>query len=50
MFIACQNGHLSVCKWLLEVNAAVDIRKVMNNGVTHVDRLRPRATCRSVPD
>ena len=27
MFIACQNGQLSVCKWLLEVGAAEDIFK-----------------------
>ena len=34
MFIACQNGQLSVCKWLLEVGAAADITKTGINGLT----------------
>ena len=34
MFIACQNGQLSVCKWLLEVGAAADITKAANDGAT----------------
>ena len=34
MFIACQNGELSVCKWLFEVGAAADITKAVNGGWT----------------
>ena len=32
MWIACQNGHLSVCEWLFEVGA--DITKARDNGCT----------------
>ena len=34
MFSACWKGHLTVCKWLFEVGAAVDITKATNDGVT----------------
>ena len=34
MWIACQEGHLSVCKWLFEVGAAEDITKANNDGFT----------------
>jgi hypothetical protein len=34
MYAACQEGHLSVCKWLFEVGAAADITKAVNNGRT----------------
>ena len=34
MCAACQEGHLSVCRWLFEVGAAEDIRKANNNGTT----------------
>ena len=34
MYIACLNGHLSVCKWLFEVGAAADVTKANNNGAT----------------
>ena len=34
MYIARENGQLSVCKWLFEVGAAADITKAANNGWT----------------
>jgi hypothetical protein len=34
MYVACHEGHLSVCKWLFEVGAATDITKANNNGAT----------------
>ena len=34
MFVACQQGHLKVCKWLCEVGAGADIRKASNSGST----------------
>ena len=34
MFVACQEGHLKVCKWLCEVGAGADIRKASNSGST----------------
>ena len=34
MFMACGEGHLSVCRWLVEVGAAEDIRKSVNNSYT----------------
>ena len=34
MYIACFNGHLSVCKWLFEVGAAADITKADKCGGT----------------
>ena len=34
MWIACYQGHLSMCKWLFEVGAAADITKASNDGFT----------------
>ena len=34
MWIACQEGHLSVCQWLFEVGASADITRVNNDGTT----------------
>ena len=34
MYAACNEGHLSVCKWLYEVGAAVDITKADDGGNT----------------
>ena len=34
MIVACECGHLSVCKWLFEVGAAEDTTKASNNGWT----------------
>ena len=37
MFVACNNGHLSVCEWLFEVGADGDVSRVTNDGDTPMD-------------
>ena len=34
MYIACQEGHMSVCQWLFEVGASADITRANNHGFT----------------